>query len=77
MATLAERLPVNVSGRYYVDASCIDCDQCRSISADLFGRDEDNGTSFVRRQPESPEEVAQMNEIIAGCATNSIGDDGA
>ena len=30
MATLAERLPVNVSGRYYVDASCIDCDQCLS-----------------------------------------------
>ena len=76
MASLAERLPINVSGRYYVDASCIDCDQCRSVSAELFGRDEDNGTSFVRRQPVNPDEVAQMNEIIAGCATNSIGDDG-
>ena len=76
MASLAERLPINVSGRYYVDASCIDCDQCRSVSAELFGRDEDNGTSFVRRQPVNTDEVAQMNEIIAGCATNSIGDDG-
>jgi ferredoxin len=76
MASLAERLPINVSGRYYVDASCIDCDQCRSVSAELFGRDKDNGTSFVRRQPVNPDEVAQMNEIIAGCATNSIGDDG-
>ena len=76
MATLSERLPQNLTGAYYVDASCIDCDQCRVSAPEIFGRDEDSGLSFVRRQPQSAEEVAQVEQAIAECATSSIGNDG-
>ncbi len=77
MASLNERLPENVTGRYYVDASCIDCDQCRVAAPQIFGRNEDKGMSFVIRQPVTDGEIAEVEEILAGCATASIGNDGA
>lgn len=76
MAILTERLPENVPGRYYVDVSCIDCDQCRVEAPEFFARNEDTGFSFVQRQPTKPEEVELMDGIMAACATNSIGNDG-
>jgi ferredoxin len=77
MATLAEKLPLNVAGRFYVDSTCIDCDQCRADAPDFFDRDADTGTSFVKRQPATAEEVALVEQAVANCATASIGDDGA
>jgi ferredoxin len=77
MATLSERLPENLPGRYYVDASCIDCDQCRALAPQIFSRNEDQGLSFVSRQPTTSEEIAQVEDILSGCATSSIGNDGA
>lgn len=77
MATLSDRLSTNIAGRFYVDASCIDCDQCRSESPDFFGRDGDNGTSFLQRQPVTPEEIAAVQSAATNCATGSIGDDGS
>jgi len=77
MATLSERLPENAPGRYYVDASCIDCDQCRALAPQFFTRQEDSGLSLVSRQPETAEEIALVEEVITSCATSSIGNDGA
>ena len=76
MANSTERLPANAPGRYYVDATCIDCDQCRALAPQFFARDEASGLSIVTRQPETPEELALVEEVIAGCATSSIGNDG-
>ncbi len=75
MATLTERVPQNVAGAYYVDTTCIDCDQCRTMAPEFFGRHED-GLSFVLRQPVTPEEIATVEEVMAACAVNSIGNDG-
>jgi ferredoxin len=77
MATLSERTSDNVPGRYYVDSSCIDCDQCRVVAPDLFGRNEDAGLSFVQRQPVTDSELALAEEALEVCATASIGNDGA
>jgi len=77
MATLTERLPDNAPGRFYVDATCIDCDQCRAVSPQFFSRNDETGMSVLCRQPRTAEEIAQVEEIMAGCATGSIGDDGA
>ena len=77
MATLTERLPGNVTGAYYVDMSCIDCDQCRVIAPQLFKRCDDCGLSIVQRQPETPDEIALAEEAMSSCATGSIGKDGA
>ncbi len=76
MATPTDRLPANALGKYYVDSSCIDCDQCRVIAPQLFVRDEDSGLSIVTRQPESADEAALAEEAVSSCATNSIGNDG-
>jgi ferredoxin len=75
MATLTECLPENVAGRYYVDASCIDCDQCRTMAPAFFSRNADTGLSFVCRQPATAEEIALIDEVVATCATSSIGND--
>jgi len=75
MATLSDRLPTNIAGRYYVDSSCIDCDQCRVLAPDFFGRDDDTAMSFVKKQPESSEELALVEQAITECATASIGND--
>lgn len=76
MATLTDRVPQNVAGKYYVDASCIDCDQCRAIAPDYFGRTDD-GMSFMKKQPTTPEDIDAVEEAMNGCATSSIGCDGA
>lgn len=76
MATLTDRLSLNVAGRFYVDSSCIDCDQCRTEAPDFFGRDGDAGTSFVARQPVTDEEIALVQQAANNCATASIGEDG-
>lgn len=77
MATPTDRVPENAPGKYYVDSSCIDCDQCRVIAPQLFIRHEDSGLSIVTRQPETSEEIALAEEALSSCATNSIGNDGA
>ena len=76
MANFADRLPENASGRYYVDSSCIDCDQCRALAPEFFSRQDDTGLTIVHAKPESAEDVARVEDILAACATGSIGNDG-
>ena len=40
-----------------MDNQCIDCDLCRETAPNNFTRWEDGG-SYVKKQPESPEEEA-------------------
>jgi ferredoxin len=76
MANIIERLTNNVAGSFYVDSSCIDCDQCRSNAPSFFTRDDETGFSIVFRQPETPEEIAQAQEALDACPSDSIGNDG-
>jgi ferredoxin len=76
MANLTERLARNQSGKFYVDASCIDCDQCRSLAPAFFSRDEELGFSIVHRQPAEQDEIALAQEAMDSCPTGSIGNDG-
>ena len=75
MATLTDRVPQNITGKYYVDSTCIDCDQCRAIAPDFFGRTED-GLSYIKKQPVTAEDIASVDEALEACATCSIGNDG-
>ena len=49
MANLSPRLPDNVPGEFFVDATCIDCDTCRRVAPAVF--EEGDGHSFVGAQP--------------------------
>ena len=76
MADPDDRLPDNVPGKWYVDSNCIDCDVCRTTAPDNFKANEDEGYSFVSKQPEDDDEVAQMEEAMESCPTEAIGNDG-
>ena len=46
MADLSQKVPENVVGRFYVDATCIDCDLCRETAPANFLRLDDEGYSY-------------------------------
>jgi ferredoxin len=77
MADSTQKAPENVSGRFYVDLTCIDCDLCRETAPANFARNDDDGHSFVFHQPETPEEEAACRAALEECPVEAIGDDGA
>ena len=76
MADRTQKTPNNVSGPFYVDETCIDCDLCRDTAPAMFRRDEESGFSYVWRQPMTSEESALAEEALRGCPTDTIGNDG-
>ncbi|KAJ8600212.1 hypothetical protein CTAYLR_001921 [Chrysophaeum taylorii] len=63
-------LKTNVAGKYFVDATCIDCDTCRWMAPEIFGRAE--GKSCVVKQPASPEQEELATRAAVACPTGSI-----
>jgi ferredoxin len=76
MADAANKYSQNITGAYYVDDQCIDCDLCRETAPANFTRDDDGGHSYVYKQPETDDERAQCEEAMAGCPVEAIGSDG-
>ena len=76
LETFKIRWPRNVPGRFYVDATCLDCDYCRALVPGVFVRDEEHGYSYVGRQPETSEEVSGCLEAVAFCPQEEVHDDG-
>lgn len=76
MADINDKYDDNVPGRYYVDHSCIDCAACNFTAPDHFALDEDDGHAYVKKQPESAEELELCEEAMEGCPVESIGNDG-
>ena len=77
MADVTDKYELNVEGKFYVDEQCIDCDLCRETAPKNFTREEDEGYSYVYKQPENDEELESCIEAMDGCPVESIGDDGA
>jgi ferredoxin len=50
---------------------------CRDTSPKNFTRFDENGYSFVYKQPETPEEVELCEEALLACPVEAIGDDGS
>ncbi len=73
MANLEDRLPQNSEGRFFVDNTCIDCDNCRSHAPAFFTRDDDEGMSYVRKPPVTDDELAMCIEAMESCPSESIG----
>lgn len=76
MADREDKNPENVAGQFYVDSQCIDCDLCRETAPKNFMREEDEGYSYVFKQPENDEEREQCVEAMEGCPVEAIGEDG-
>ena len=71
MAHVNLRHPQNVSGDFYVDSSCIDCDTCRWMTPEVFNRAE--GQSVVYSQPANQAERLRSLQALLACPTSSIG----
>ncbi|MCC3588371.1 MAG: MBL fold metallo-hydrolase [Microcoleus sp. PH2017_29_MFU_D_A] len=71
MAHINLRRPENISGNFYVDSSCIDCDTCRWMAPEVFTQAGEQ--SAVYQQPTN--ETASMRGLAAllSCPTSSIG----
>jgi ferredoxin len=71
MANPPKRVPENLSGDFFVDSTCINCDACRQIAPATFGEAEE--TSFVKAQPASTTDRRQALRALLACPTGSIG----
>ena len=71
MAKLQQRRAENVAGDFYVDSSCIDCDTCRWVAPEVFGRVGDRSAVF--HQPANPQERRHSLQALLACPTASIG----
>ena len=76
MADLEDKNVENVPGKFYVDSQCIDCDLCRETAPNNFTRADDEGYSFVYKQPANEEEESPCIEAMEGCPVETIGDNG-
>jgi glyoxylase-like metal-dependent hydrolase (beta-lactamase superfamily II)/ferredoxin len=74
MANPRKRLPANVPGDFFVDATCIDCDACRQLAPEVFA--ERGDYSAVVHQPENATERRQAFRALLACPTGSIGTEG-
>ena len=79
MADKNEMWPENVTGKFFVDEQCIDCDLCRETAPDYFTRNDDGGYSYVYSQPDADDEDALdlCLEALEGCPVEAIGKNGA
>jgi len=71
MANARKRLPENVPGDLFVDATCIDCGACRWIAPRVFGDLEDY--AYVQAQPEGEAERLRAGVAALACPVGAIG----
>jgi ferredoxin len=76
MADPHDKVPENVTGRFYVDATCIDCDLCRETAPQNFRRDDTGRRSYVFHQPLDPPQEAACRAALEECPVEAIGCDG-
>jgi ferredoxin len=76
MADPNDKVPGQPPGDYYVDSQCIDCDLCRETAPANFQRNDEEGFSYVYKQPETGEEAALCKDAMDNCPVEAIGSDG-
>jgi glyoxylase-like metal-dependent hydrolase (beta-lactamase superfamily II)/ferredoxin len=71
MAQLKQRRTENISGDFYVDGSCIDCDTCRWMAPEIFARVGEQSAVFY--QPQNDAQKLKAMQALLSCPTASIG----
>jgi len=66
MADLEDKNPESVGGKFYVDSQCIDCDLCRETAPENFQRSDEEGYSYVYKQPENEEVKRLVTTALKG-----------
>jgi ferredoxin len=76
MADRTAKVPENVPGQFYVDATCIDCDLCRETAPRNFQRAQTRRRSYVFHQPDDLSQEAACAAALDECPVEAIGRDG-
>jgi len=71
MADEKKRLDSNVTGNFFVDATCINCDTCRQLAPTSF--EEVGKFSAVTKQPTDNGHVQQAYQALLTCPVGAIG----
>ena len=71
-----QRAAENVEGRFYVDTACLDCALCVELAPDTFAI-APGLYAYVKKQPETPEELAAARKALTNCCVEAIFEDGA
>lgn len=71
MASASKILPSNISGEFFVDSTCINCDACRQIAPSFF-EEIDDYSAVIRQPNDDSERKACLNALIS-CPSGSIG----
>jgi hypothetical protein len=61
-----------MTGDFYVEDHCIDCDLCREEAPANFRRNDELGRSYVYKQPETPAEQHACEFAMEGCPSLAI-----
>jgi ferredoxin len=73
---MADKMPQNVPGRFYVDGNCINCSLCVEIAGQLFETNQDEGYEYIKRQPRDAAERELVEEVIQLCPADAVQDNG-
>jgi ferredoxin len=76
MADRTQIVPENTPGAFFVDHTCIDCELCREKAPANFTRQEQEGYSYVYRQPRDDQERQACQAALEECPVEAIGNDG-
>ena len=76
MANKNEKAPENVPGPWYVDQQCIICGLCSEYAPKVFAMAPAGDHNYVFHQPETPEELAEAEQVRHDCPVDAIGNDG-
>ncbi len=73
MADVKKRVLENVTGEFFVDSTCIDCDTCRQLAPGIYAEDAGDRFPSSKTQPQTPEETRAATLALLACPTGSIG----
>lgn len=76
MADKSIKQPENVSGKYYVDQTCVPCNDCVKEAPNLLKYSADETHTYFAKQPSTPEEEKWAKAAMAVCPVDAIGNDG-
>ena len=76
-ADTAQRLPKNVSGKYYTIDDCDGCAYCAAVAPDHFEFDKPTNTYFIGRQPVGKVEEELVREAMEDCPVDAVQSDEA
>ena len=76
MADKNSKWDMNVPGIFYVDDQCIACDACVCEAPLFFAMNDDDGHAYVKKQPQTPEEIQKAQDALQACPVEAIGQDG-